>query len=83
MIALLVAVIATSIGVTWAEFASRKSFQQLQLLRVEMDVVDTTWKKLTIEKSTWATPDRMERVAKEELGMFIPPAEQVVILHAK
>lgn len=75
------AVILSAIGVTWTEFESRSQFQKLQALRAERDEVDTTWKKLTIERSTWATPDRVERIAREELGMVIPPTEQVVILY--
>ena len=83
IIALLIGVVGSAIGVTWAEYTSRSYFQRLQALRNERDAVDTTWKKLTIERGTWATPDRVERIARDELGMFIPPAEQIVILHLK
>lgn len=80
---LLFATVFSAIGVTWAEFTSRHYFQRLQTLRAEHEALDTTWKKLVIERSTWATPDRVERVALDELGMTTPPAEQIVILHLK
>jgi cell division protein FtsL len=78
---LVFATASSAIGVTWSEYSSRHYFQRLQQLRAQHETLDTTWKKLVIERSTWATPDRVERVAEDELGMTTPPARQIVIMH--
>ena len=37
--------------------------------------------RLQLEISTFALPDRIERVAREELGMHVPEPEDIVVVH--
>ncbi len=83
LLTLLLAVVISGVAVTWSQYTTRTTFQQLQALQAEQEEADTLWKKLTIERSTWATPDRVERIAREQLRMTVPAADKVVILHVE
>lgn len=74
------AVLATSLGLVYAKYQSRKLFIELQSLQTVKDEMDIEWGRLQLEQGTWATHGRIERIASERLGMVIPPAESVVIV---
>ena len=38
------------------------------------------WGRLQIEQSTWASPGRVEQVARDRLNMSVPDPSQVVII---
>jgi len=77
---LLLAVLASGIGVVYAKYISRKYFVELQSLLSERDAVDIEWGRLQLEQSTWGTHGRVERLAHEKLGMHMPIAQEVVII---
>ncbi|MES9855838.1 MAG: cell division protein FtsL [Sedimenticola sp.] len=67
-------------GVVYAKYASRKNFVELQQLRAERDRIDIEWGRLQLEQSTWATHARVDRIAREQLKMHIPPAGDVMVV---
>ncbi len=77
---LLLAVVASGIGVTYAKYASRKHFVTLQQLLAERDAADVEWGRLQLEESTWGTHGRVELLAREKLDMHIPLAHEIVII---
>lgn len=77
---LLLAVIASALGVVYSKHESRKLFVQLQGLEKERDRMDIEWGKMQLEQSTWATHARIERLARKKLDMTIPEAKNVVII---
>lgn len=72
-------VLVTATGVVYAKYASRKHFVELQQLRTERDMVAVQWGQLQLEQSTWATHGRVERIARKQLDMHMPRAEEVVV----
>ncbi len=80
MLALVLAVLASAIGVIYAKHEGRKQFVQLQALERERDQMNVEWGQLQLEQGTWATHSRVERVARKRLGMEMPDAKSVVII---
>ncbi len=80
LMALVLAVLASAIGVIYAKHEGRKQFVQLQALEKQRDRMNVEWGQLQLEQGTWATHSRVERVARRRLGMQMPDAESVVII---
>ncbi|MEP6483598.1 MAG: cell division protein FtsL [Rudaea sp.] len=77
---LLLAVIASSVGVVYARQQSRVLFGELVRLNNERDDLNTEFGRLELEQATWAEPNRIEQVARGQLGMTTPaPADMVLI----
>jgi cell division protein FtsL len=77
---LVLAVIATALGVVYAKHQSRKLFVALQGLEAERDEMNIEWGQLQLEQSTWATHGRVEEIAREQLKMTTPAPDTVVIV---
>ena len=58
----------------------RHLFSELQILQQERDGLEVEWGQLLLEQSTWATPSRVQRFAKEELSMAMPSASQLILV---
>ncbi len=80
LIALVLAVLVSAIGVIYAKHESRKQFVQLQALEKQRDQMNVEWGQLQLEQGTWATHSRVERVARKRLGMEMPAPESVTII---
>ena len=77
---LLVAVIASAIGVVQARQQSRLAFVELSRLGNERDNLNFEFGRLQLEQATWAENNRIEQIARGRLGMVSPgPAETMVI----
>jgi cell division protein FtsL len=77
---LAMAIIASSVGVVYAEHQGRKLFVELQSLGYEKDRMDVEWGQLQLEQSTLTTQGQVESDARSRLGMIIPAADRVVIV---
>lgn len=73
-------VLGSALGVVYAKHQSRKLFVELEALKTSRDNLNIEWGKLQLEQSTWATPNRIESVARSQLGMQVPVPEKVVIV---
>lgn len=81
MLALLsVAVMLSALAVVYAKHESRKLFVEWQALLDKQDEMNIEWGQLQLEQSTWATHTRVESLARERLGMILPPQSAVVIV---
>ena len=69
LLILVLAVIASSIGVVYAKHQSRKLFIELQSLANDRDNMDIEWGQLQLEQSTLTTQGQVESAARESLGM--------------
>jgi len=74
---LFIAVLVTAIGLVYSKHLTRKLFVELQQLKKEVVSLDTEWGRLQLEQSAWSDHGRIERIARERLGMVIPEAEQM------
>ena len=77
---LLLAVIVSAVDVVLAQHKARKYFVEIQELEQQQDKLNEEWGKLQLEQSTWATDDRVEKLARTELEMTEPDANSVVLI---
>ena len=80
LLLLLMAVVASAIGVVYARQQSRILFGDLTRLTNEKDDLDTEFGRLQLEQATWAEPNRIEQVARGQLGMVTPGAADTVVV---
>lgn len=80
VVALVLGVMGSALGVVYAKYESRKLFVELQQLQNKRDAMNVEWGQLQLEQSTWATHGRIDRVARKKLGMINPSHETVVII---
>lgn len=73
-------VLGSAVGVVYARHDARQLFIELQQLTAERDTLNIDWGRLQIEHSTWASPGRVEQIARERLGMREPDPATVVIV---
>ena len=71
---LLAALVGSAIGVVNARQESRRLFVELNALEDMRDELNVDFGRLQLEQATWAEPQRIERLAREELGMLFPAA---------
>ena len=72
-----VAVFASSLGLVHVKFQNRERWSNLQRLEEERDELNGEWSRLQLELGAWAMAPRVERIAREQLGMTVPPAKDV------
>jgi len=77
---LVFAVLASAIGGIYAKHESRKLFTELQGLNAARDEMEVEWGQLQIEQSTWSTYARVEQLAREEMKMRPPTADEMMLL---
>ncbi|NOR41206.1 MAG: cell division protein FtsL [Gammaproteobacteria bacterium] len=80
LLALLLVVVVSSIGVVYAKHQGRKLFVELQGLGDARDDMDIEWGQLKLEQGTLTTQGQVERAARERLGMVNLTADNMVIV---
>ena len=80
LMTLIVAVLATAIGLVYAKHTGRRLFVELQSLQSQRDEMNVEWGRLQLEQSTWATHGRIDEVARTRLKMRVPPTDAVVMV---
>jgi cell division protein FtsL len=80
VLTLLIAVLTSAIQVVLAQHNSRKYFVEIQDLEKQGDELNEVWGKLQLEQSTWATDDRVEKLARSKLAMIEPELESLVLI---
>lgn len=79
-LALLFGVIGTAIWVVYARQQNRVLFGELTRLTHEQDNLNTDFGRLELEQATWAEPNRIEQVARGQLNMTSPDANNTVVI---
>jgi cell division protein FtsL len=80
IVLLLVATIASALGVVYARQRHRQLFIQLTSLERERDDVNIEFGRLQLEQATWAETNRIEQIATGKLGMVYPNGKDVVVV---
>jgi cell division protein FtsL len=80
MLALLVAVLASALGVVWTRHESRVLFVNLTALQNQRDELNIEYGKLELEQATYAEPRRIDDEARQKLGMFDPRPQDIRLL---
>jgi cell division protein FtsL len=81
LLLLLVAVIC-ALGTVSANHRARKLVTEYEREQNRMRELDVEWGQLQLEQSTWANHARIEQIARDKLGMRVPPAALVVSLES-
>jgi len=71
-------VVAQAIGVIYTKQSKRLLHAKLQSLYATRDRLQVEWSKLLLEKGSWQAEMRVERVAREQLGMVMPDKTQMI-----
>ena len=65
-------VLITTFGIISVTYNTRTQFAELERLRSQYQLLLEDWGRLILEESAFSSPSRVERVAREELGMVLP-----------
>ncbi len=77
---LLLAVIASGVGVVYARHEHRQQFVALTALERERDELNIEFGRLQLEQATWAATSRIEQIARTNLGMKYPEAAELRVI---
>ena len=77
---LIVAAIVSAIGVVQIRHESRQRYIELRSLHAERDELNIEYGRLQLEQATWAEMSRIERVAREELGLVRPDPSRITVV---
>jgi cell division protein FtsL len=80
LLVLLVAVLASALGVVWTRHESRVLFVNLTALQNQRDELNIEYGKLELEQATYAEPRRIDDEARQKLGMVDPRPQDVRLL---
>jgi cell division protein FtsL len=80
LLSLLVAVLASAIGVVWTRHESRVLFVNLTSLQNQRDELNIEYGKLELEQATYAEPRRIDDEARQKLGMVDPRPQDIRLL---
>ncbi|TCS41723.1 cell division protein FtsL [Reinekea marinisedimentorum] len=69
--------LATTFSIVSVTYKTRQQFSQLEQMREELRVMQEEWGKLLLEESAFSSPSRVERIAREQLHMVLPSAENI------
>ena len=74
---LIVVVLVSAIGTIAAQHQARKRLQALEQERDRAENLDVEFGQLQLEMSSWAAHTRIEKIAREKLGMQPPDMKKV------
>lgn len=79
---LLLLAVACALGAVSSNHRARKLFMDLEREQNRAKELEVEWGQLQLEQSTWAGHARVEKIAREKLGMRTPGAGQIMALDA-
>jgi cell division protein FtsL len=74
-------VFGSALSVVYSKHLNRKLFVELGELEQVRDELNVEWGRIQIERSTWASHDRIRQLASTQLQLHIPPADSVVLVN--
>ena len=75
-----VMLLISAVATVYVQHHRRMQFVELRKLERERDRLQVEWGQLKLEQSTWATHERIERLAVDKLDLHVPPAADVVLV---
>jgi cell division protein FtsL len=77
---LLAVLVACSLSLVTSRHQSRKLFVELEREQALARGYEIEYGQLQLEQSTWGTPARVEKIAREQLRLQMPDAARVQLL---
>jgi len=75
-------IVLSALGLITSQHQARKLYSELQVEQTAAKRFEEEIARLQVEQSTWSTPSRIEKVARERLGMRVPEANRIRVLGA-
>ncbi|MDD5247624.1 MAG: cell division protein FtsL [Rhodocyclaceae bacterium] len=72
--------VACALSAVTSTHRARKLFTELEREQNRMRELEVEWGQLQLEQSTWAAHARVEKIARERLGMKTPAPGQIVVV---
>ena len=80
LVLLVVANVASAVGVVFARHEHRVLFIELTKLEKARDELNIEFGRLQLEQATWAESNRIDQVARMRLGMVFPDTRDIVVV---
>ena len=77
---LLVVLVACALSLVTSRYQARKLFVELEREQALARSYEIEYGQLQLEQSTWGTPARVERLAREQLRLQIPGAARMQLI---
>jgi cell division protein FtsL len=77
---LLAVLVACALSLVTSRHQARKLFVELEREQAQSRAYDVEYGQLQLEQSTWATPGRIEKVAREQLRMQVPGPGRIQVI---
>ena len=79
---LLAVLVVCALSLVTSRHQARKLFVELEREQAKAHAYETEYGQLQLEQSTWSTPVRVEKIAREQLRMQLPGAGRVEVIPA-
>jgi len=79
---LLAVLIVCALSLVTSRHDARRLFVELEREQLRTRQLETEYGQLQLEQSTWGMPARIEKIARENLRMQLPPAGRVEVVDA-
>lgn len=77
---LIVLAVLSALSVVHLQYQMRKLVTLQEREQVHTHALEAEWSQLQLENSTWAAPVRVEKIARERLGMLTPSRDALVAI---
>ncbi len=77
---LVVLIAVSALGVSYSVHEARRLTDESQKLQKRQTGLESQWSQLLLEHSTWGSYARVERLAREKLGMKLPKTDERVLI---
>jgi cell division protein FtsL len=73
-------VLMSALGVVYTKYLNRNLHIQLEQLQEKRDQLHVEWTQLLLEQGMLASDVRVEKIAREKLGMIVPASKDIVVV---
>jgi cell division protein FtsL len=80
---LLALAVVCALSLVTSRHQARKLFVELEHEQGQARAYDVEYGQLQLEQSTWATPGRIEKIAREQLRMQLPGPGRIQVIDGR
>ena len=77
---LVMLIVISALAVSYSVHEARRLTDESQKLQQQQTRLESQWSQLLLEHSTWGSYARVERPAREKLGMKLPKTDERVLI---
>ncbi|WP_290537649.1 MULTISPECIES: cell division protein FtsL [Alcanivorax] len=77
---LVMLIVISALAVSYSVHEARRLTDESQKLQQQQTRLESQWSQLLLEHSTWGSYARVERLAREKLGMKLPKTDERVLI---